>query len=992
MSVINAPECMPDAPCIPETDEPEDQQAETAVKQKPSKTPILRRLRSHIFDGPHSPSVTSTDESPPLLTTPHTPKVPTSLRNGVSANDITNSVTGDPFLDGACHEMPSPVKIVNGRISIDDQAPRFNQDSNSPTKEDRRRNNASTIAGSSDHLNASEVHAKSLQDEIRSAKSTPNFSTTPTSTCSTETKRWVGYPKGPEDPQWDEAIRWVKKTLAEEERLEAEEARQKQKAFKSGYKKLQKLQAGKDVVKRGSLIGLIPRKPLDRMTEYEFEAVGVAATSPVREMSAAKKSGLLGAFFTKMLGTKQEKEDQVEEIGSLLDKHRSLQLLDSANPGDLSTPSSDDQRDYDQALRLLKDGGNDDGIFVTSPADATNSRVREPSPENEHERTLHALESPMTPQIEAPNTASVGLGITSIEHEQLAKHNESLAGMSYGDLIAIQRQRQSSDHENEAVYDGPSLHDIAEEESETRSATEGALTNRSQRSGFGCSDSTKHMTFREYADYVNRPNNPLTSTSPHGPSPLALSTRCSVSEPPDGDVRSLSSCYSDDVDSMSEVDEIEAFEGLSGPYQPNIRSFTTEADRYMDLESDLPLRYSQRAKRIISAPLVLPKSQKRDKGLSKMFDDFDCEAIPAPLNIKLLRVKRSSKHFQTDDSKSFVPDRKGSFHARIHELSRMQQSRLGSHPALRITEDDENEPPSASPSKDEKDERHSSSTSSSSDERGIENAGHPGPKHDRIDSGIGMMPDDGIDEGYATAQINQSEFTATTEHPEKANLATGMSSVNHHAVDESPSGDDDTGEAVQDKDLQALRSEVGLPPIRLPGSSSPQSHPHHPFTWKHEKIMCHGIHNPPSAQPKLPQILNAAVSVSSMDAQYFDSNSTMDPTGSPTKTQAPETKMCEDCGAMCCRFANLIVTSTIKPSHDLVEEFVRNKARERVDLLRNRHPNGIEEYDTFLVCGTCGKSFCPTCAKKCGDPLCQVIVCKDCRAVASEHGEVHSCF
>ena len=135
--------------------------------------------------------------------------------------------------------------------------------------------------------------------------------------------------------------------------------------------------------------------------------------------------------------------------------------------------------------------------------------------------------------------------------------------------------------------------------------------------------------------------------------------------------------------------------------------------------------------------------------------------------------------------------------------------------------------------------------------------------------------------------------------------------------------------------------------------------------------MCRGIHNPINIHPQLPDIpLNRPINLSRADSQYFNS--------SPTKAQTAEAQMCDSCGIFCCRFANLVVTSKIATSRDLAEEMVRLKAEQRVSMLRTYHPNGIEEYDTFLACTHCGHSVCPGCAKKCTETLCQAIVCAEC--------------
>ena len=61
-----------------------------------------------------------------------------------------------------------------------------------------------------------------------------------------------------------------------------------------------------------------------------------------------------------------------------------------------------------------------------------------------------------------------------------------------------------------------------------------------------------------------------------------------------------------------------------------------------------------------------------------------------------------------------------------------------------------------------------------------------------------------------------------------------------------------------------------------------------------------------------------------------------------------------------------------------MEEMVRAKAEERANYLRSNHPNGIEEYDTFLKCAACKLEFCPKCISLCTDRLCRDVVCHNC--------------
>lgn len=147
--------------------------------------------------------------------------------------------------------------------------------------------------------------------------------------------------------------------------------------------------------------------------------------------------------------------------------------------------------------------------------------------------------------------------------------------------------------------------------------------------------------------------------------------------------------------------------------------------------------------------------------------------------------------------------------------------------------------------------------------------------------------------------------------------------------------------------IQEARLEVGLPQLKERAESDARKHPEHPYDFHTEKMMCYAAHNSPH--------------------------------GSPLKM-----KQCKSCREFCCRYAKSIVTGIIQ-STDASEDFVRLRARARIDFLRSHFPNGVEEYDTFLTCGECSKLVCPACAIVCEHPMCKQIVCKD-------HGEDGLCL
>ena len=254
------------------------------------------------------------------------------------------------------------------------------------------------------------------------------------------------------------------------------------------------------------------------------------------------------------------------------------------------------------------------------------------------------------------------------------------------------------------------------------------------------------------------------------------------------------------------------------------------------------------------------------------------------------------------------------------------------------------------------------------------------------------MPDEQLehpDEGYATGPTHQVEFPSDN-HSKSPKPPGNLSRDSSRTVSApqwkggSPTTEDNKN--VDDIDLGALRTEVGVGPLRLAMSGSSAKHPHHPFTWTHEKVMCRLIHNSVEVLPPMPSFgtQSGPVHMSRMGSEYFRT--------SPTKKFAADAKQCANCPSYCCRFANLLnVISNLNSGTDIMEELVRTKAQQRVTMLRTYHPSGIEEYETFLQCAQCGHQVCPKCAKQCTEQLCQSIVCNHC-CTESETCPVHASF
>ena len=175
--------------------------------------------------------------------------------------------------------------------------------------------------------------------------------------------------------------------------------------------------------------------------------------------------------------------------------------------------------------------------------------------------------------------------------------------------------------------------------------------------------------------------------------------------------------------------------------------------------------------------------------------------------------------------------------------------------------------------------------------------------------------------------------------------------------------------------LQALRNDMGLPPLRIRRGEGEPQHPNHIFAFNTENMMCRQIHTPVVLPPKMPDLPQGKeVSFSSIPDKHITKASSG--ADSPTKIKLPR---CAKCPNFCCVYADLLLTSTIK-SRTAAQEHVRCEALVKLGGLRGRYPNGIEEYSTFLTCSECSCEVCPSCAIVCDELLCRQVVCKNCEA------------
>jgi hypothetical protein len=188
--------------------------------------------------------------------------------------------------------------------------------------------------------------------------------------------------------------------------------------------------------------------------------------------------------------------------------------------------------------------------------------------------------------------------------------------------------------------------------------------------------------------------------------------------------------------------------------------------------------------------------------------------------------------------------------------------------------------------------------------------------------------------------------------------------------------------SFDNQETQILRSEIGLEPIRehIPGNAK---HPKHHYTWNTKKIMCRRIHNPGVVLPSLPSPTpGQPANMAEYASEFF--------MGSPYTNEPARPERCARCNSLCCQFAELS-SRPQKRTTDIIELNNIGRNAEAIAKLRASKPNGVEEWDAFLECSQCRRSFCPDCIMLCAEELCQEPVCVDCRQ-GLELCRIHNVF
>lgn len=173
------------------------------------------------------------------------------------------------------------------------------------------------------------------------------------------------------------------------------------------------------------------------------------------------------------------------------------------------------------------------------------------------------------------------------------------------------------------------------------------------------------------------------------------------------------------------------------------------------------------------------------------------------------------------------------------------------------------------------------------------------------------------------------------------------------------------------QEIELLRSELGLEPVREHVSGEPR-HPNHHYSWNTTKMMCRRVHNPGVGFPSLPSPTPAGrpAHMAEYAAEFF--------VGSPYTDESSSPERCSHCEAFCCRFADAVAQLETRTT-DVFMVQERRRLQGVVAKLRARKPNGVEEWDSFLKCSQCERRFCPHCISLCSDDMCQEPVCIQCK-------------
>ncbi|KAK4548296.1 hypothetical protein LTR36_010166 [Oleoguttula mirabilis] len=741
-------------------------------------------------------------------------------------------------------------------------------------------------------------------------------------------------PSSPADPQWNAAIEYVKRQLAADTEREAREARDetvKRKASPKQVKDIQRqerIKAAEGLIVRSSVFGWAPTKDYSQMTTDELEAYGLVVQEEIAKTDPAK--GIKKLF--KQVGAQKAKHDILKREYL----HGQMSRVDCAKAAKHAEADGQDEEagmHINDALRMLEFDGFEDAVEQVENA------VFAPG------------EMASTPEKER-NAIMRGVFNRSPDHETLYgtpedERKRTLLALSAVSPISIVRQPVGL---NISSMDGAAS---------TRDF--GATARLTMRHDSQLSPS-RFVSMDDHdgaSVYSQNPDGSL--VSPLEQDPLTVSRSLLHLEQSESHSAFIPRRDSAFIRKITEASKKRALK-LKGSH-PALREDTVapETRPASPFMTYLPLTISERRLR------EAQYQWKRDSILrgdgpdeDKRHDSFDSSDGSDEQQTMSWRKRRRSPPKLTVDTNVLFPDDEGYHTAPLNQqrLS-VTQVLLRQHlsPKFQTPEDFRQVMGGLDVLMHDL-HRAGYDGSDADGDRTV----NPEDNRQNDDTEVKEITDDTIADPVINIDIDDviAQWNRSPRRSKNGSASWGTANI-----------------IQREEDMQALRSRVGLPPLKLRRSASLLKHPSHPFAWNTEKIMCSLVHSPVSVASEFPSMPNSptgtSMDMSRVGPRFFAPSA--DPT-SPPQSLTMKLPRCEECLNHCCLYAELLLKAAVK-TRGAAEEHFRLQAEEKVENLRRFYPNGIEGISTFLTCMECSRMVCPNCATVCDECLCRQVMCKE---------------
>ncbi|KAK5129038.1 hypothetical protein LTR85_000371 [Meristemomyces frigidus] len=904
-------------------------------------------------------------ELSPTIRTPNTPHKPSGLRHAYTTetsddrnSDPFTSTTfskpmSKPFSPGGAvvtpwdfQERGGEFTTVNGFLmDAKNEAVRTFMNRHPPPPEPqsptRLAGRALRATKSDTSIRTAVTIAPSLASSKRSVE-TVNPDSSPLTYIS-KVARSPALPSSPADPYWNEAIEYAKRELAADRKKEAQRASEETAKKKDSPKHAKdterqaRIMAAKRLIVRSSIHGWAPTIDYSEMNAEELEAYGAAIEEEIAKGGPVK--GIKKLF--KQVGEKQH------EIVRHVAEAKALKQIEAAKKAEAGGEDGKADMHINEALRMLEgdeclDAADHAGLATairedgrtdtaTTPGKGRNGIMQELFNRSPDHETLYGdLDDERRKALLALSAVSpassvhqlVGLGICAMEGAVSTRDFGATARLTMRkDTELMPAEHVSCDHDQLSIY--------SQNEDGTLSSPLDLEPLSVPRS------SLLHLDqFENHNAFVPRRNESF-------------------------------------VRKINEQSRVRALK-LKGSH-PAMRGGVDEPDaRPVSPFIDLPLTLSEQK-------LKLGQLQwKRDSilrcddpGGDDSRDSFTNYVDSDEHEATLLRRRSPTKQL-TVDTNALFPEDEGYHTARLDKqrFSAMQELARLQLPLNVRTPREFGQAMSELDSWFDGDSPDSEGSDSGSE--GIEYIDNPDYDPALDSSRNGEWDDEQNDDEVeeissepASQRVIEIDIDDVIAHWEYSTQDTRANSPRWNAVN-----------FAQCENMQALRTQIGLSPLKLRSSSGQPKHPNHGFAWNTEKIMCKLIHNPPPAPNTLPGMPNfpggIGVDMSVVAQRFFTPEAASAP-ASPTP--ALKLPRCEDCLNHCCLYAELLLKAAVK-TRSAAEEHFRLQAEEKVEKLRRFYPNGIEGFSTFLTCMECSRMVCPSCATVCEDGLCRQVMCK----------------